>query len=377
MTRCTPPQNSAFPAPEAQVACASGGGPKSTRCACVGGSVHLAEKEIINLSFSRTYTRCTPHAPTCASGGNLGSFSADRVTRCTLSHTRTSGASEHGPETNTPPTLDADVDQLVARATTDAESLLSAVAAPDEPDGIRIVRLTAPAVWGLCRGSGHAVARAYGFDAGIAVMVAGYRIAEGPFIAAAQTVEDLLDELRVRGAQLERLRASARAVAGNLARLSIEATATHELGHALAADVDKPPTDVEVAEIIALPTTFVREDTPEVRARGHGPAWAAATAILYQRCQAIRPAVAGKWRKMAETEFHGYGMTLAAVADAVRYVPADAAIRPLVRNREFMARIEAVVPSLEERIALIVKQRAATAQPQQGVPAADKCPLVL
>lgn len=365
MTRYTPPQNSAFPSPEAQVACASGGLPKSTRCACVGGSVLLAEKEIINLSFSGNYTRCTPHAPTCASGGNLGSFPADHATRCTLPHTRASGDLARS-ETNLPPALDADVDELVARATADAESLLGVVAAPDEPDGVRIVGgLAAPTVWGLCSGSGHAFARAHGFPSGLAVMVAGRRIAALHAAAAAETAGQLLVELRVPATAAARLVARCRDSSDTMATVAIEHTAAHELAHALAADTDTALDDARANALRDLPATFSRVDTPEISAAHHGPAWAAAAAIIYSRCQGIRVAVAGKWAALSHDEFVRYGMQYPEVAKAVAHIPYDAPLRSLLRDRDFMVRVEAAVPSREERVALIAR-RQHTAPP--GVP---------
>lgn len=371
MTRCTPPKNSAFSTPEAQVACASGGGPKSTRCACVGGSVHLAEKEIINLSFSGSYTRCTPPPPTCASGGNLGSFSADRATRCTLAHTRTSGEVARIDSTNLPPAPDAALDALIVSAVADTESLLGVVAWPDEPDGVRIVELTAPTVWGLCSGSGHGFARAHGFPAGAAVMVAAWRIAALHADAAADTARQLMADLRVPATAAGRLVARCRDSGCTMATVAIEHTAAHELAHALAADLDADLDDARANALRDLPATFSRVEAPEISAAHHGPAWAAAAAIIYGRCQRIRAAVAGKWAALSLAEFPRYGMQYAAVAEAVAVVADDTPIRSLLRDRDFMARVEAVVPTCDERVALIARRRDTAPTGVPPVAAAD------
>jgi hypothetical protein len=273
--------------------------------------------------------------------------------------------------TNLPPPPDAALDELIARAVPDAESLLGVVAWPDEADGVRIVELTAPTVWGLCSGSGHLFARAHGFPAGAAVMVAARRIAALHVDAAADTAQQLLADLRVPAAAAGWLVARCRDSGCTMATVAIEHTAAHELGHALAADVDADIDDARANALRDLPTSFSRVETPEISAAHHGPAWAAAAAIIYGRCQRIRAAVAGKWAALSLAEFPRYGMQYAAVAEAVAVVADDTPIRSLLRDRDFMARVEAVVPTCDQRVAMIARRRDTAPTGVPPVAAAD------
>ena len=369
MTRSTPWKRDLKRSPDAQPACTSGGRPKTTESWCVGGGGHLAEKENKYLSFSGIYTTCTARDATCASGGSLGDLSAGQPTRRAPLHARTCG-SAHGCE-NAPTTSDAALDEHLAAAVADAESLLNVVAWPDEPDGVRIVELTAPTVWGLCSGSGHGFARAHGFPAGAAVMVAGRRIAELHVDAAADTAQQLMAGLRLPATATGRLVARCRDTGCTMAIVAIEHTAAHELAHALAADVDADIDDARANALRDLPATFLRVETPEISAAHHGPAWAAAAAIIYGRCQRIRAAVAGKWAALSLAEFPRYGMQYAAVTKAVAAVADDTPIRSLLRDRGFMARVEAVVPSCDERVALIARRRDTAPTGVPPVAAAD------
>ena len=261
--------------------------------------------------------------------------------------------------TNTRPTPDTTLDEPLTAAVADAESLLNVVAWPDEPYGVRIVELTAPGVWGLCSGSGHGFARAVGIAAGCAIMVASRRIASAFNGMTSGIVEELLAELRVPATTAARFTARCRASAAVMGTVAIEQTATHELAHALAADIDPALDEARAQSYRKLPSTFRRVDNPDVQAAAHGPAWAAAVAILYRRCQAIRGDVASKWASHAATEFHRYGMNYAAVAEALAAVTDDAAIRPLLSDRAFMTRVEAVMPSMAERAEIIASQHTA------------------
>ena len=64
-------------------------------------------------------------------------------------------------------------------------------------------------------------------------------------------------------------------------------------------------------------------------------------------------------------------MQYAAVAKAVAAVADDTPIRSLLRNRDFMARVEAIVPSCDERVALIVRRRDTAPTGVPPVAAAD------
>jgi hypothetical protein len=253
----------------------------------------------------------------------------------------------------------------------DAESLLNVVAWPDEPDGVRIVELTAPTVWGLCSGSGHGFARAHGFPAGAAVMVAARRIADLHVDAAADTAQQLMADLRVPATAAGRLVARCRDSGCTMATVAIEHTAAHELAHALAADTDTVLDDARANALRDLPAAFSRVEAPEISAAHHGPAWAAAAAIIYGRCQRIRAAVASKWAALSLAEFPRYGMQYAAVAKAVAAVADDTPIRSLLHDRAFMARVEAVVPTCDERVALIARRQDTAPTGVPPVAAAD------
>jgi hypothetical protein len=273
--------------------------------------------------------------------------------------------------TNLPPTPDAALDELIVSAVADAESLLGVVAWPDEADGVRIVELTAPTVWGLCSGSGHLFARAHGFPAGAAVMVATRRIAHLHADAAADTAQQLKADLRVPATAAGRLVDRCRDSGCTMATVAIEHTAAHELAHALAADIDTALDDARANALRDLPATFSRVETPAISAAHHGPAWAAAAAIIYGRCHGIRAAVASKWATLSLAEFPRYGMQYAAVAEAVVAVTDDAPIRSLLRDRDFMARVEAVVPTCDERVALIARRQDTAPTGVPPVAAAD------
>ena len=64
-------------------------------------------------------------------------------------------------------------------------------------------------------------------------------------------------------------------------------------------------------------------------------------------------------------------MQYAAVTKAVAAVADDTPIRSLLRDRGFMARVEAVVPSCDERVALIARRRDTAPTGVPPVAAAD------
>ena len=369
MTRCTPCHKTAFSSPDAQVACTSGGGPKSTKCACVGGSVHLAEKEIINLSFSGSYTTCTPPPPTCASGGNLGDLAADRATRCTPPPTRTSGEVARIDSTILPPTPDAALDALIVSAVANAESLLGVVAWPDEPD-VRIVQTTASGIYGLCTGSGHALAAAHGLP-GCAVMVAALRIQTRYRAVAMEIIADEDRHLARTAAGSVLLASRVNAIADRLVASRVAFTAAHELAHALAAAVDQRPDDKESTRLRALPTTHEPDLDPEFTARSHGARWAALAAIIYRRVIELRPALAKEWHRWAVLEFESYGMTFAPVAERVASISDSMPLRRLARDRQFIASVESLVPTQSHRADLIARRRSSDQLPQDVPAVAD------
>ncbi len=224
--------------------------------------------------------------------------------------------------------------EALANAVIDrAESLLAAVQC-DEP-AIHVLDMAATdGTGGLSHGSGHHVAQAHGL-AGCAVMV---RVA--PFLA------EFLADIPAR--HLAHVRPA-------LVAMPIEFLAAHEAGHAIVSPLDPSELDATEAERLrglATADTVTLRD----RAESHHPAWAAAVAILYARGMALRPDHATQWRKLAVAEFEGYGFDFATVAALVADVPAGASIRQLVADADWLDRITAACPTIEERRRLMAER---------------------
>ena len=368
MTKSTPWKRDLKRSPDAQPACTSGGRPKTTESWCVGGGGHLAEKENKYLSSSGIYTTCTARDATCASGGSLGDLSAGQPTRRAPLHARACG-SAHGCE-NAPTTSDAALDEYLAAAVADAESLLNVVAWPDEPDGVRIVQTTANGIYGLCTGSGHALAAAHGLP-GCAVMVAALRIQTRYRAVAMEVIADEDRHLARTAAGSVLLASRVNAIADRLVASRVAFTAAHELAHALAAAVDQRPDDKESARLRALPTTHEPDLNPEFTARSHGARWAALAAIIYRRVLELRPALANEWQRWAVSEFESYGMTFAPVAEHVANISDSMPLRHLARDSQFIASVESLVPPQSQRADLIALRRSSDQFPQDVPAVAD------
>jgi len=255
-------------------------------------------------------------------------------------------------------------------AVADAESLLNVVAWPDVPDGVRIVHTTANGVYGLCTGSGHALAAAHGLP-GCAVMVAALRIQTRYRAVAMESISDE-DRYLARTATGSVLLASrVNAIADRLVASRVAFTAAHELAHALAAAVDQRPDDKEFARLRALPTTHQPDLDPEFTARSHGAPWAALAAILYRRVIELRPGLAKEWHRWAVLEFEGYGMAFAPVAEHVANISDSMPLRHLARDREFIASVESLVPPQSQRADLIALRRSSDQLPQDVPAVAD------
>jgi hypothetical protein len=243
---------------------------------------------------------------------------------------------------------DAKVDRrtaiIVPAVVADAEALMTALAAPDEPAGIRLVEMVDPRFMGLAPGSGHRVAQAYGLQ-GSAVMVATTRTVRR-WVAAFANPEELW--------RYDRAREVAIAYSG----FEVAQIAAHEVGHILVADIDKPLASEAEAEAIRGKALGSLASIPLDReAAAHGPAWAAAVAILHLRAKRHRSSMAELWHKVVIDEGRAYGFDMAAVLELVARVPEDEPLRPLLRDPIFLARIEHAIPPASERAAAIAQIR--------------------
>lgn len=235
---------------------------------------------------------------------------------------------------------------IVPAVVADAEALMTVLAAPDEPAGIRLVHLTTPGFHGLCRGSGHAVAEAYGLS-GAAVMVA-FEESVRRWVAAFSNPEELWRYDR------------AREVAIDHAGFEVEKTAAHEVAHALVAELDKPLAGESEADAIrGLSNGSFAPFPADREAADHNAAWSAAVAIIYTRAAKYRPKMRDYWAKAIDYEGRKYGFDMEAVAKLVARVPEDEPLRPLLRDPIFLARIEHAIPPASERAAAIAKRNIA------------------
>lgn len=250
--------------------------------------------------------------------------------------------------------------------------LLAAVMRADEPGGVRCLPVWSDGIDGLCVGSGHGVAAAHGIDTGTAVFVALDSIA-GRTVSSVTT--QLADALRDDGIDVNRWHARAAAIAAPVIEQAVAwqilAVAAHEVAHAVALPLDTtPPTETAAAGLRALATEYSKTDDSGFQVRYHGPDWAAAFAIVAARLIAIEPDChrALHQRMLSDGEMLG-GIDFDAVAAVVADVPHDAAIRPLLADADFVARVSAVVPTADERLAKL----SAVEGPARSAVSDDSC----
>jgi len=197
---------------------------------------------------------------------------------------------------------------------------------------------------GLCRGSGHAVAEAYGMR-GSAVMVR-FTAAVRKWVSEFSNPPELWRYGR------------AREVAFSHATWEVEQIAAHEVAHALVADIDKPlASEAEADDVRGIANGSLAPIQLDREAAGHGPAWAAAVAVLHLRAKRHRSSMAELWHKVVIDEGRAYGFDMAAVLELVARVPEDEPLRPLLRDPIFLARIEHAIPPASERAAAIARIR--------------------
>lgn len=246
------------------------------------------------------------------------------------------------------------VDAALPAAREAVDRLLSAVAWADEPSGVRIVPVAPKGTWGLAKGSGHCAAIVEGYGGGVAVYV---------------QARGLLGRWLARAGDMNR-RGSAAAVRwrseiGNVGTVEMMYVAIHEVAHTLAAARDTiPPTSADMArcrDVVSQPYSI----TAAADIAWHGPAWAAAYAIMLHRACIVRETDAELLALFAAHDAAGYGIDLAAVLDAVGPVEPDAPIRPLLADAALLARVEATMPPLEARVAMLASKRSTA----PGVPA--------
>lgn len=250
--------------------------------------------------------------------------------------------------------------------------LLAAVMRADEPGGVRCLPIWSDRVDGLCVGSGHGVAAAHGITTGIAVFVAADAMASRILHAVATRLADAM-----RDAGLDATRWHGRAAALTAPAIEravaweILGVAAHEVAHAVALPLDTtPPSETAASKLRALATDCAVRLDAEWKVRYHGPDWAAAYAIVAARLSTLEPDCqpALQQRMRADTEMFG-GIDFDAVAAVVADVPHDAAIRPLLADADFVARVSAVVPTADERLAKL----SAAEGPARSTVSDDSC----
>lgn len=246
------------------------------------------------------------------------------------------------------------VRKQLPRLIADAEALMRVAAWPDLPAGCRIINCAGGRLAGFCDGSGHRLAQAHGFRPGaVAVAVAAETALRVSF-------ERWGDELPVALGE---------------AGVMIETVAAHELAHALVADIDAElrPGEADILRRVpAAVGTITATDSPDRRVRDHGPAWAAALAILGRRCQRHRPWARHRWADLLDRDLQAYGIDAQAVADAVGDVADEVSLRDLlVAEGNIVARVAEAIPSATERAALIAAMHETTpADPGRVAPVA-------
>ncbi len=231
------------------------------------------------------------------------------------------------------------VKRQLGRIIADAEALLTVAAGPDLPAGLRIIDCAGGWLAGGSLGSGHRLARAHGCRrGGVAVMVAvGYRLRS--------MLEAWPDDLP--------------AALGEAA-LKIEATAAHEVAHALLADPDLELRPGEADTLRALPAAVgaPRPTSPERTAADHGAAWAAGLVILAERCRRHRPGARHRWPEVIADDLKAVGIDAEAVAVAVGDVADELPLRELLAGG-ILERVAEVIPCEPERARLIAQAQAA------------------
>jgi hypothetical protein len=235
-------------------------------------------------------------------------------------------------------------DNIVAkqrpRLIADAEALLSVAAWRDLPAGCRLIDIDGSRLAGFSSGSGHRLAEAHGFRAGT--------VAVG--VAAERALRVALD---VWGDELP-------AALGEAAA-AVEFVASHELAHALVADIDCTMQPGEGDILRRLPVavgTTTGDSSPERTARGHGARWAAGLVILAQRCEQYRPRSQHRWQELLATDLHAVGIDAQAVADAVGDVADELPLRDLLAaGGNIAATVAEAIPDEAQRAALIAALR--------------------
>lgn len=233
------------------------------------------------------------------------------------------------------------VDAALPAAREAVDRLLSAVAWADEPSGVRIVPVAPKGTWGLAKGSGHCAAIVEGYGGGVAVYAA---------------TGILLTRWLARAGDMDRFGPASgaqwQASLVNAGTVELMALGVHEVAHTLVAARDTiPPTSADMErcrEVVSQSYSI----TAAADIAWHGPAWAAAYAILLHRACMVREADAELLALFAAHDAANYGIDMAAVLDAVGSVEPDAPIRPLLADAALLARVEATMPPLEARVAL-------------------------
>ncbi len=228
------------------------------------------------------------------------------------------------------------VDEMRRRIVRDAEFLLSVIAWTDIPGRVAIIEAAPNGTSGFSIGSGHRLAAVFGVRAEVAIGM-----------NAAQLCD------------YGRYRARSAAEAAYRSALIIESTAVHELAHAIASQFD------ETTSVVGLPSrtiadfvsgSLTAEQPTAIWLAGHGTAWAAAHAILAARAMRLRHKGSRRvWRDMMRVDFRAHCLPpYENFADAVADIHADAPIRQLLSDAEWLAHLPSL--SIDDRLAIHRRQ---------------------
>jgi hypothetical protein len=211
--------------------------------------------------------------------------------------------------------LEALAGEITAATIRAAETILSAALRVEEPDGVAIVDMAGHGrLLGLCHGSGHNTARAFG------------RSGIGVFCAAREIVNEVLNRLPHVG-----IIQAAPDYAVEVLVSAVAPVAAHEVSHAVVSPRDADTFDAEYVRSIA--TNYQATPNPLL----HHAKWIAACHVVFSRCYSIAPNEF--WHARLTLEHELYGLPFDPVAEIVAGIDPNANIRETLADPEIGARL--------------------------------------
>jgi hypothetical protein len=205
--------------------------------------------------------------------------------------------------------------EITAATIRDCEKILSAALRVEEPDGVAIVDMAGHGrLLGLCHGSGHNTARAFG------------RPGIGVFCAAREIATEVLDRLPHVG-----IIHAAPDYAVEVLVSAVAPIAAHEAAHAVVSPRDADTFDADYVRSIA--TNYQATPNPLL----HHAKWISACHIIYGRCSCIAPGEF--WHARLNLEHELYGLPFDPIAEIVAGIDPNANIRETLADPEIGARL--------------------------------------